>query len=329
MTVYTEETTERRPISPLLITGAVVAVVVLLLVMLLLLGDRTRPLKPAHPSATPVELTQRSQASLVTFDELNANPYAFRNQRIRITGDYAPQPEPDCQNYRGPLILWALINDDLQMNGRGFESVVKLVPAGTSLTVEGIWRLFEGPVGCGKDAGQDAIWYLQVEQIVQPNPLPNFGPAAETNTPDPLATPTPAIATPVDGVATAVATPTRTNTFPTLTATATPGLLPTLSLSPTLTATPDSGISPTPVDGQATATPGDGSGPSPTWTATPSSGAATATPTPPTTAGTATATPPSITTSTPGPTPTPGPSPTSGGYPGPEPTDTPGSYPPS
>ena len=78
-----EETTERREISPLAVTGAVL-VIFLLLALLLIQGGK-RPLKPIRPSVTPVELSQNSQAILVTFDELNANPYAFHNQRIRIT----------------------------------------------------------------------------------------------------------------------------------------------------------------------------------------------------------------------------------------------------
>ena len=98
MTEYIEETTEQRQISPLAITGAVL--VILLLLALLLTRSGERPLKPIRPSATPGELSQNSQAILVTFDELNANPYAFHNQRIRITGSYTPQPKPDCTDYQ-------------------------------------------------------------------------------------------------------------------------------------------------------------------------------------------------------------------------------------
>jgi hypothetical protein len=40
------------------------------------------------------------------------------------------------------------------------------------MTVEGYWRLYEGPLGCGKNAPRAAIWYLEVLRIVEPNPLP-------------------------------------------------------------------------------------------------------------------------------------------------------------
>lgn len=310
MTVYTEESIERRQPSPLIIIGAVV--VVLLLLALLLTREGERPLKPIRPSVTPDELTQTSQAILVTFDELNANPYAFHDQRIRITGDYTPLPKPDCPDYKGLRITWALVNDNLQMNGRGFESVVKLVPAGTSLTVEGVWRLFKGAAGCGKGTAQELIWYLQVEQIIQPNPLPNFGPRPDSGTSDALVTPAPAdvLATPTEGSVTATASPTPTGTTPTPTGTPTTPLLLTTTL-PSATVTPGDPL-PTPTNGRPTATPGNGGVSSPTATAT--SPAVTNTPSLPT-PGTAVPTPPPITTSTPGPSPTPG-----SGYPAPSPT---------
>ncbi|MEJ2749229.1 MAG: hypothetical protein P8183_15190, partial [Anaerolineae bacterium] len=264
-----------------------------------------RPLKPIYPSATPVEFSQNSQASLVTFNELNANPYAFHNQRIRITGDYTPLPEPDCPNFKGPKITWALISDTLQMNSRGFESVIKLVPPGTSLTVEGIWRLFRGTSGCGKDAGQALIWYLQVEQIIEPNPLPNFGPLPTDGTPhslvNPLTTPTAEdnLITPTEGDMTAVASPTIMTNIPTPTNTAVPQLLPTATPLPA-TPTPFDFL-PTPTSDRVTATPDNSGQPSPTATAT--GLAPTTSPLPPGTPGTAVPTPPPLVTSTPGPSP--------------------------
>jgi hypothetical protein len=315
MTEYIEETTERRPISPLAITGG--ALVVLLLLALLLTRGGERPLKPIRPSATPAELSQNSQAILVTFDELNANPYAFHNQRIRITGSYAPQPKPDCPKYKGLLIRWALINDNLQLNGYGFEEVLKLLPSGTTLTVEGIWRLYEGASGCGKDAPQALIWYLQVERIVQPNPLPGFGPAPEGSTPAPVETPLEGTGpTPTFEEGTAVSSPTSSAT-PTMTATPTAEISPSVTPSPSATLLSEE-VTPTPVDPLITITPDPLASPTVAGTAP----AVTNTPPPLRTPGTAVPTLPSLGTSTPGPSPTPG-----SGYPGPGTTATPGAYP--
>lgn len=304
MTEYIEETTERRPISPLAITGG--ALLVLLVLALLLTRGGERPLKPIRPSATPAELNQNSQAILVTFDELNANPYAFQNQRIRITGSYTPQPKPDCTDFKGLLIRWALINNNLQLNGYGFEEVLKLVPSDTTLTVEGIWRLYEGLSGCGKGTPQALIWYLQVERIVQPNPLFGLGPVPEGNSPAPIGTPRPdgTDPTPTAEDGTAVFTPTMSPTT-----TTTPTATPTPLMTPSPTATLLSGEStPTPSNLFITNTPVSGANPTATGTAP----TTTNTPPPLTTPGTAVPTIPSLGTSTPGPSPTPG-----SGYPGP------------
>ncbi len=318
MTEYIEETTERRQISPLAITGGVL--VILLLLALLLTRGGTRPLKPDRPSATPVELNQNSQAILVTFDELNANPYAFHNQRIRITGSYTPQPKPDCTNYKGLLIRWALISENLQLNGYGFEDVLKLVPESTTLTVEGIWRLYDGISGCGKGSPQTSIWYLQVERIVQPNPLPGFGSTPDDNNLPPGETPSPEGAEPTPTAEDGTAVPTATTT-PTMTTTPPVEITP---LTPTPSATftlPPSEMTPTPSDSLPTNTPDPGASPTVRGT----SPATTNTPPPLTTPGTAVPTIPGLSTSTPGPSPTPG-----SGYPGPgtiTPTPTVGSYP--
>ena len=311
-----EETTERREISPLAVTGAVL-VIFLLLALLLIQGGK-RPLKPIRPSVTPVELSQNSQAILVTFDELNANPYAFHNQRIRITGSYTPQPKPDCPNYKGLLIRWALINENLQLNGYGFEKVLKLVPSGTTLTVEGVWRLYEGASGCGKDAPQALIWYLQVERIVQPNPLPGFGPVPDGSTSAPEETPLPDVfePTPTNDEGMTVSSPTPSNT-PTMTDTPlaeTPSFV-TPTASATFTPLPDE-LTPTPAASRITNTP------NPSVSPTATSPTITNTPPPLRTPGTAVPTIPSLGTSTPGPSPTPG-----SGYPGPVTTTTPGAYP--
>jgi hypothetical protein len=273
-------------------------------------GDE-RGLKPFRPSPTPGALIINGQPLLPTFPELNEEPLSFRNKRIRVMGAYKPLPLPECSFYSGPNSRWALVAEELQLNAIGFEPVLRLVPPGVSLTVEGIWRLYEGPLGCGKEPPPDQAWYLEVERIVQPNPLPVFSGTPDidgatiatptdqfTPTPGATGSPTPDTSTPTaTGAGTATATPTRPLTItPTATfagtTTATPG-------GPTVTATP-TGITTTP-----------------TITATPQQGTPTATSTS-TTTSTPGATQPPLATATPG-----------GGYPGPVPTNTPtpGSYP--
>lgn len=315
MTEQTEQTQKRR----ILTIGIIAAVVIVLLAAgWLITRDNMRSLKPFRPTATPGGISLNNEAQSVTFEQLNANPATFRNQRIRVTNKFAPQPPPDCPNYRGPVILWALVSDTFQLNGLGFEQILQLVPPGTPLTVEGIWKRYEGPIGCSQNPGYGQVWYLQVERIVRPNPLPDFDitPPAENSTPEATPLPDGPTATPETG---ATAVPLPTNQFtPTAIRTGIPTATPTQTPPPpangTGTATPSS----TPEDGRPTSPP-DGSA---TATATLPPGTFPATPTLPATGtGTPGTPPPPITSATPGPSPTPG-----GGYPGPG-TPLPTSYP--
>ncbi|MEM7110857.1 MAG: hypothetical protein AAF614_00385 [Chloroflexota bacterium] len=257
-----------------------------------------RPLKPLRDNPTPVPVIVDSQPVIVTFTQLNEDPAALLNRTIRVTGSYTPLELPNCQdNYSGPRIAWSLIAEELQLDAQGFEEVLKIVPPGTTLTIEGTWRFYQGPRGCGKEPPTASLWYLAVSRIVQPNPLPNFGatvvppsdntgeiapteapidseanPDTETDNAEtigtPLNTPTPTSSEPVPGV------PTST---PEAEATAAPIEEPTTAVNPTITATATAiGSTPT-----ATATADPRVSPSPTPTASPTpvaTSAATATP---------------------------------------------------
>jgi len=295
--------------------GGVVVGFILLLAVLYFLSrcsNQTRPLKPLRPTATPAAMVAvRGQPVPVGFTELNEDPAAVRDQRIRVSGFYTRLAAAECARPKGPNIRWALIADDLQLDALGFEQVLRLVAPGTSLTVEGIWRLYNGLAGCGKNVSQRQIWYLEVEQIVEPNPL--FG--SETAAGGPSLDIPPTSST--DGSVTNTPGPTPLENEPTVTATpATLEATPTLAAitgTPTSTATPEPAVgvteTPTAVGGTTvptgtvtpTATPTDLAGPDGTSTVRPIS-----TPTlPADTPAAETPTPPSVATATPG------------GYPGP------------
>ena len=97
---------------------------------------------------------------------------------IRVEGVYRAADRISCQPYRGPEIAWHLIADGFEMNITGQRQVVELAPELASLTVEGVWRLYQGPVGCGKEPARDFVWYLETVRIVEPNPF-SFGTDAE------------------------------------------------------------------------------------------------------------------------------------------------------
>ena len=115
------------------------------------------------------------QAQLVTFSELQADPESFQNRLVRVSGSLLKLPPPGCLPYSGPGIEWALIAEELRLDAIGFERVISLLTNGLPMTVDGFFRLYEGPLGCGKGAPDGSAWYLEVIQIVQPNPLVGDG----------------------------------------------------------------------------------------------------------------------------------------------------------
>lgn len=260
---------------------------------------QARPLLPLLPSPTAVETVIESGAIEVTFQELNADPAAYRNQRILVSGSLTPIEPMECPQhngrYTGPPIQWALVNDNLQMDARGFEPVIPLVRPGATMTVEGIWRLYQGPLGCGKEPERATSWYLETLRIVEPSAF------FSSTDPGVLIT-----ETPVEPGATLEVTPTPGGPTP-------PALETTPSVTITTTVTIGTSLPGTAAPtGTALATP-----------TLPATGPGTAAPSP-TRQGTIPATPGGTRTGTPGtPTPTytaepPGPSTgTPDGYPGP------------
>ena len=302
-----------------LVAPAILLILALLALTWPNLGSANRPLKPLPLAATPETIAVSGQPQLITFIELNEDPFAFRNQLIRVTGDYTPLDPPGCTPYSGPRFRWALINDQLQMDAVGYEAILRLAPANLTLTVDGVWRLYQGPAGCGKEPQSENVWYLEVMRIVQPNPLPNFdrprtnttivgdeaitgGDEAGTVTLTPSPTSTTAVTPtllPITTTNTATPSPTATannNGVTPTTAVTTPTATHTRTATPTRTPTTDPLSTPT-----VTPTP------SPTPTITPTRGGGDPQPTVPS-ASTSTPVPPA-------PTSNPGPYPTSDAYP--------------
>lgn len=216
---------------------------------------------PFPRTATPSGEFVR-QAIQVTFAQLNQDPAAVQDKYIRISGSHLKLPPPVCNPVRGPSFAWSLADltpgagDWLRVDAIGFERAVQLLPEGTPMTLEGFWRLHDGPLGCGKNAPRAAIWYVEVLRIVEPNPLPGSG--LPSLTPalggsldiqiTPLATLTPTMTATSEMTATLSATLTPSATVsvepletptetPTATVTLEPGVTPTITMTPAATAT--------------------------------------------------------------------------------------------
>lgn len=157
--------------------------IIVLGLILLILGlaascngrGRSQGLKPFRATRTPLASDAGGDVVLLSFSDLNNLPEAYKNQRIRVTGDKMTIPPQDCRLYTGPVFAWGLIAEDLQLYALGYEEVVRRLPDGLTMTVEGIWRQYDGPLGCGKEPADGIAWYLQVDRIISPNPLPLAG----------------------------------------------------------------------------------------------------------------------------------------------------------
>ncbi|MCI0578927.1 MAG: pre-peptidase C-terminal domain-containing protein [Chloroflexi bacterium] len=243
--------------------------------LIVLAGCGVLPQPAAEDTPAPTIAAPPFQAGAVPLTTLIRNPSTFEGTFIQLTGQYEPLPLLVCNEdqHRSPA-TWALTFGDVRVLAGGFDLELRSLAAeGLLLTVEGRWQFWRGPVGCGRRAPVEELWYLEASRILSPNPLvrPTEEGQVVAELPSPTATvaegtgpaplPTtgnggPTIPTPAPP---AGATPTRPPTAATPTPTI--GPFPTLPLP----ATPTPLFSPTP---SATPTGGAG-GPTPTESPSP------------------------------------------------------------
>ena len=172
---------QRRSNPNILVISEVVLLIVLALIAISL-ARRSRPasqLLPMLPAATTPVLTVQSPQP-IAFADLNADPAAYLNRAVQVSGNFLPLPPNPCPRYSGPQFRWALVADNLQLDVLGFERILTLLRPDTEMVVEGIWRLYQGPLGCGKGPATGTAWYLQAQRIIQPNPLVGSGTSGTT-----------------------------------------------------------------------------------------------------------------------------------------------------
>lgn len=130
------------------------------------------------------------QPLAVGIEQLIQAPEAYEGTFVRVTAEYRRAPVVVCDGLtRHPPASWRLAQGEQTVAAGGFEALVsELLPSGLTVTVNGVWRFWRGPVGCGKSAPLQSIWYLAVTDIVQPNPVarvtltpPGGGPAEPTD----------------------------------------------------------------------------------------------------------------------------------------------------
>ncbi|MFN2277337.1 MAG: hypothetical protein ACK2UR_06945 [Candidatus Promineifilaceae bacterium] len=175
----TEAETDVQQLNPRFLIGTVIFLIVAGIVLLLALYNPTSNSSGLLPILATPTIPQSDEEIVapvpVTFTELNSDPLAYLNLPIQVSGTYLRLDPQTCPRYSGPLLAWAIVSEDLQLDVKGFERVVRILTPGTEMTLQGIWRLYQGPLGCGKGPEPGSAWYLQVLRIVQPNPLVGDG----------------------------------------------------------------------------------------------------------------------------------------------------------
>ena len=109
----------------------------------------------------------------ISLTHLSANPEFFEGSTLQLAGEYQRLPILACNRdpHPGPA-SWAIIGEGLLANASGLDSQLRsLLTKNQPITVEGRWLRFIGPVGCGKSAPVQEVWYLSVTHVIEPYPL--------------------------------------------------------------------------------------------------------------------------------------------------------------
>ncbi|HZD09709.1 MAG TPA: hypothetical protein VE553_00050 [Candidatus Binatia bacterium] len=109
----------------------------------------------------------------VKIGQLRQAPEAYEGTLVRVSGEYRRAPVVVCDGVaRLSPATWQIGQDDETIGASGFGDLVQtLLPPRLTVTVDGVWRSWRGPLGCGKDAPSRMVWYLAVTEIVSPSPL--------------------------------------------------------------------------------------------------------------------------------------------------------------
>jgi hypothetical protein len=102
-----------------------------------------------------------------------AAPGVYRDAVVQVSGQLRKQPVIVCDSdLRASPASWGLAEEGVVALAGGFDDQVRsLLPGDLQMTAEGRWRLWQGLVGCGKQAQRQDVWYLDVNRILSPSPL--------------------------------------------------------------------------------------------------------------------------------------------------------------
>lgn len=146
-----------------------------LLLASLLIGCTGRGASSPTPFPSPgATLTATGgQPIELTVTELMSAPGLYVDVPVRVSGLLRKQPLIVCETDLQPSPAgWGLAEEGVLALAGGYDDQVRsLLPDDLMMTVEGRWRRWEGLVGCGKQAQNREVWYLEASRILSPSPL--------------------------------------------------------------------------------------------------------------------------------------------------------------
>ncbi len=127
---------------------------------------------PFPTAGAPEGVTVEGPLTL-TISEIANSLGLYEDAQVIVTGRLQRQPLLVCDSDPQPSpASWALTDDGAILLASEFDQQIRtLLPDNLTMTVEGRLRRWEGPVGCGKQAQQREVWYLEASRILSPRTL--------------------------------------------------------------------------------------------------------------------------------------------------------------
>lgn len=124
------------------------------------------------PSLLPANLEHRAAAA-ANIAALVANPSAFEGRLLQVEGLFTSTTGFICTDngFSAPA-SWALAAGQQQIAAGGLEQLAAALPDGQiTLVVEGVWRSWPIPANCRQEGDPSELYYLEVVQVISPNPI--------------------------------------------------------------------------------------------------------------------------------------------------------------
>lgn len=114
-----------------------------------------------------------TEAEPVTIAELSESPEDFEDKLLEVTGVYYKRPVVICSTrFQLSPAQWALSDGEVRIPAAGLDERLEELPSGRiEMTVFGRMIHWQGPVGCGRQSQVTEVWYLEVLEIISPNPI--------------------------------------------------------------------------------------------------------------------------------------------------------------